>query len=269
MHAFIARSLVVAALISGGLCLAHAGEKSAGSCSGKLLKGVVHFSDNDIRFATAGGPVIFVDPMAGPADALVAKSGHTRPDLILITHAHGDHFNPAVLQDYVRANPAVVLAGPADVVEAAAEAGVAGMKPVTPGNNYTLAGVSFETVPAFFEDGDHHPRKAGWVGYVLQTNGARYYVTGDTQPHLGMAQVKADAIFPLLAGCGGNLDQALTMAKLSGARLVVPVHTSGQVKVIKDYMSKLPKEVAAGYFADGEFVAGGTATASPAVAGMN
>lgn len=268
MHSVIARTLVTAALVAGGVCLAHAGEKTV-SCAGKLLKGVVHYSDNDIRFATSGGPVIFIDPMSGPADALVARLGQVRPDLILITHPHGDHFKPAVLKEYVKANPAVVLAGPADVVKAATEAGIAGMKTVAPGNNYALAGVSFEAVPAFFEEGEHHPRKAGWVGYVIQANGARYYVTGDTQPYVAMGEVKADAVFPLLSGCGGNMDQALTMAKLSGARVVVPVHTSDQVKVIQEFISKLPKDVVAGYFAQGEFVAGGGASAPASVAGVN
>jgi len=33
------------------------------------------------------------------------------------------------------------------------------------------------------------------VGYILQLNQARYYVTGDTQPLPEMAQIRADVLF--------------------------------------------------------------------------
>ena len=81
-------------------------------CSERLLKGVVNLSNNDVRFRTAEGLAVFVDPLAGPADPLVVRVGTVKPDLILITHPHGDHFVPEVLAEYTKANPAVVLAGP-------------------------------------------------------------------------------------------------------------------------------------------------------------
>jgi len=181
------------------------------------------------------------------------SSGALRPDLILITHPHGDHFQPAILQAYIQANPNVVLAGPADVAALAQENGVQGMKGVAPGKTYTMAGVTFETLPAYFEDADHHPKANGWVGYVLQLNGARYYVTGDTQPLPEMAAAKATAVFPLLYGCGGNTDAALKMVKLSGAVVVVPVHHSNQTQTVEAFMSRLPEGMASDYVVDGRF----------------
>jgi L-ascorbate metabolism protein UlaG (beta-lactamase superfamily) len=280
VHPFIKGSLLVAAVSGAAFCAAQAGEKNAGekdagakgaACqsSCKLLKGVVHLTDDDVRFRTADGKVVFVDPLAGPGDKLVVKTGMIRPDLILITHPHGDHFQPAVLQQYIAANPAVVLAGPADVAKLAAEKGIAQMRVVKAGEHLSLAGVEVDAVPAYFANADHHPQKNQWVGYVLQLNGARYYVTGDTQPLAEMASVKADVLFPLLFGCGGNTDQAVEMAKLSGARVVVPVHHSNQTKTIETYMSRLPESVACGYFAGAEFVSGPQtkAVAAAAVAG--
>ena len=83
-------------------------------------------------------------------------------------------------------------------------------------------------------------------------NGARYYVTGDTQPLPEMAATKPDVIFPLLSGCGGNTEQALKMAGLSGARFVVPVHHGGQVETIKKYVARLPEGVQSAYYLDGK-----------------
>jgi L-ascorbate metabolism protein UlaG (beta-lactamase superfamily) len=255
------RSLLATLVLAASLVSARAGdsEKKDGcppagaKADYKLLKGVVHLRDNDIRFARKGGGVVFVDPMVGPADALAVKAGLVKPDLILITHPHGDHFQPAVLQEYLKANPQVVLAGPAEVVKLAQEKGIAGMQVVAPNQTYQLAGFEFSTVPAYFAAKDwNHPQASQWVGYVLALNGARYYVTGDTQPLPEMAATKADVLFPLLSGCGGNTEQALEMAKISGARLVVPVHHSGQVETIKKYLARLPEGVQSAYYLEGK-----------------
>ena len=197
----------------------------------QLLAGIVHLSDNDIRFRTAEGINIFVDPVTGPKDEKVVKTGMVKPDLILITHSHGDHFQPAVLQEYLKLNPKAVLAGPTDVVKLAGEKGISGMNTVIPGQDYTLAGIHFSTVPACFLEGNSHLKAKQWVGYVLKLNEARYYITGDTQPLPEMAKIKPDVLFPLLYGCGGNIEQAIKMADLTKARVVVPVHTRSDKKI--------------------------------------
>ncbi len=264
MHKTMFHSLLAVFALAVGLVSARAGDPGkkegcppAGSeADGKLLKGVVHLNDNDLRFARKGGGVVFVDPTTGPEEA-ATKTKLVKPDLILITHPHSDHFQPAVLQAYLQANPQVILAGPAEVVKLAGEKGLAGMRAVEPNQTYTLAGFAFSTVPAYFEKKEwNHPQAAGWVGYVLTLNGARYYITGDTQPLPEMAAVNADVVFPLLYGCGGNTGQALKMAKLTGARQVVPVHHGGQVETIKKYLAQLPEGVQTAYFLDGKLLAG-------------
>ena len=92
------------------------------------------------------------------------------------------------------------------------------------------------------------------MGYVLSLNKARYYITGDTEPLPEMAKVQADVLFPLLYGCGGNIDQAVKMVEISKARVVVPVHTTGsdglQEDIVKKYLAQLPKPVQGAYYKD-------------------
>ena len=261
MHQIITRSLLTTLVLAASLVSAQAGDdpkkescpSAATKTDCKLLKGIVHLNDDDIRFGRKGGGVVFVDPTSGPTTALAVQSGLVKPDLILITHPHGDHFQPAVLQEYIKANPQVVLAGPAEVVEQAKAKGITGMQVVSPNQSYTLAGFEFSTVPAYFENKEwQHPQAGQWVGYVLSLNGARYYVTGDTQALPEMAAVKADVIFPLLYGCGGNSEQALKMAKLSSAQLVVPVHHGNHVDSIKKFLARLPEDAQRAYFLDGK-----------------
>jgi L-ascorbate metabolism protein UlaG (beta-lactamase superfamily) len=214
----------------------------------KLLNNIVHLSDNDIRIRTKDGVVIFVDPVSGPAAELAIKAGMLKPDLILITHPHEDHFQPAVLQEYLKLNPKALLAGPADVVVLAQQKGIKDFKSLEPGQDYTIAGIDIHTVPACFLQGDSHPQAKKWVGYNLNVNGIQYYITGDTQPLPEMAQQKVDVIFPLLSGCGGNLDQAVKMTELCKAQIAVPVHHSGHEEVIKRYIAKLPQGVYGAYY---------------------
>jgi L-ascorbate metabolism protein UlaG (beta-lactamase superfamily) len=248
------------------------GTKAAQSLDMKtLLAGVVHLTDDDVRFRTKSGLCVFVDPVNGPNDTMVVASGMVKPDLILITHRHGDHFQPGVLMKYVRLNPTAVIAGPADVAAASAGKKIT-VATVAPGQDYTMAGIDFTTVPSYFGNPNSgHPKEKGWVGYVIKIDGARYYVTGDTEPLAEMAEVKADVIFPLLAGCGGNIKQAVKMAETSGARIVVPVHfhsgpgtpvTEAEEATANKYLAELPKGVQVAYFKDGKLTTGCEAKAN-------
>lgn len=246
LHTVVLAGVILCVSIS-----VSAGDKKQGC---KALKGIVHLSDNYVRFHSKEGVTVFVDPVTGPEDSLVTATGMTRADLILITHPHNDHFRPEVLKACLKANPDVVIAGPVGVVKLAAENGIDGVNQVAPNQRYEFAGVTVETLPAYFSKGDSHPKSNHWVGYVIQLNGLRYYVTGDTEPVPEMAESGADVIFPLLYGCGGNLESALKMVKLSKAPVVVPVHTGGNMKVIKKFLGSLPEDVQGACYLEGKLV---------------
>jgi L-ascorbate metabolism protein UlaG (beta-lactamase superfamily) len=257
--------LVASHLAAAGAQAMTAGGKPASARkadAASLLANVTHLTENDVRFRTRKGISVFVDPMVLPTSALASKTGMVKPDLILITHLHQDHFNPVVLLEYGKRNPNLVLAGPADVIKAARANGIkTTMAEVQPGRDYTLAGIGFRTVPAYFLEDPSHPKERGWVGYVLKIDGVAYYVTGDTQPLPEMADVKADVLFPLVYGCGGNVDPAIQMVAMCKPSLVVPVHTGGDEEVIRDFLARLPKGVQGAYYTNGTLVVGpGTAS---------
>jgi len=39
--------------------------------------------------------------------------------------------------------------------------------------------VKIEAVPSYNTDKDFHPRKKGWLGFILETEGVRVYHAGD------------------------------------------------------------------------------------------
>ena len=123
------------------------------------------------------GKTIFVDPY----DKVEKFAAFGAPDMVVITHTHGDHFNKDVLSalDLSKAE----LFGPAAVT---AEAEALGFKTVTTlanGENASRGNVTVNAIAAYnlppAEDSFHPPGK--FNGYVIDLAGERYYFSGDTE----------------------------------------------------------------------------------------
>jgi L-ascorbate metabolism protein UlaG (beta-lactamase superfamily) len=121
---------------------------------------------------------------AAPApspEALAVFTSLGQPDLILITHAHGDHFNAAVLTAV--AGPKTVLGVPQAVYDGLPEPLKAKATIMANGDSSTLAGVDVQAVPAYNVTAErlrNHPEGSG-NGYVLNLGGKRLYFAGDTE----------------------------------------------------------------------------------------
>jgi len=120
---------------------------------------------------------IYCDPVGEPA----SYADLPEPDLILITHEHGDHFNAETLAALVGentrllTNPAVYSKLPEALMTAAEEIGNGG---TTEWN-----GLPIEAIPAYNLTEDRlnfHPQGRD-NGYVLGFDGFRVYISGDTE----------------------------------------------------------------------------------------
>jgi L-ascorbate metabolism protein UlaG (beta-lactamase superfamily) len=122
-----------------------------------------------------GDTIVHVDPVSREAD----YSGMPEADLILVTHEHGDHLDPAAIAAVRQEGTTVVL------TQKCAEA-VSGATVMANGDVETVAGLEVEAVPAYnlvhmrSPGQPYHPRGDG-NGYVITFGDTRVYVAGDTE----------------------------------------------------------------------------------------
>ncbi len=121
--------------------------------------------------------VIYSDPVGDPAQ----YEGLPEPDLILITHEHGDHFEPETLsaimvgKTQILSNMAVYDLMPAELQAVTQQ--------LANGETTDMIGIEFEAIPAYnITEGrlDYHPEGRD-NGYVFEIGGKRIYIAGDTE----------------------------------------------------------------------------------------
>ena len=168
------------------------------------------------------GLVIYVDPVGGKA----AYEGQPAPGLILITHEHGDHFDPETLAALDGAdvklvvNPAVMDKLSADLKGKATAIGN--------GESTTVAGLGIEAIPAYNTTEErlkYHP-KGRDNGYVLSVDGRRVYIAGDTEdiPEMRALTDIDIAFVPMNLPYTMDVDQASSAVIEFKPAVVYPYH---------------------------------------------
>ncbi|MCX7983662.1 MAG: MBL fold metallo-hydrolase [Bacteroidetes bacterium] len=166
---------------------------------------------------------LYIDPWKLPEHA-------PKADIILITHAHFDHFSPEDIAKIQKPN--TLFVAPRDVGSQLKGNVVI----VEPGKEYTAGRIKVRTIPAYNPNKKFHPKTNQWVGYLITlTNGQTIYHAGDTDAIPEMKQLKVDvALMP----CGGTYTMtAEEMAEAANnfmPKVLIPMHWGDIVGVQKD-----------------------------------
>ena len=154
-----------------------------------------------------GDQVIYVDPSAADFSALPPATA------VLVTHAHGDHFDVPTLET-VAGDTAPILTTE-EVLGKLPEALKARATAIRNGESTTLNGIAIDAVAAYNTTPDrqkYHPQGVG-NGYVLTLGDKRVYVAGDTEPTPEMLALKDIAVAFLPC----NLPYTMTVEQLAEA----------------------------------------------------
>ena len=151
-------------------------------------------------------------------------------DFILITHDHYDHFSPEDIRK--AAGKGCVLVVPKKMQGKAREAEgvVSSIRTVEPGAAYEIEGLKVETVAAYNILKPFHPKSAGWVGYILELDGERIYIAGDTDATKEAQAVKCDvALVPIGGKFTMNAKKAAELVNRIRPAAAIPTHYGGIV----------------------------------------
>jgi len=160
----------------------------------------------------AGSHVVYVDPWKLSGESAKA-------DIVLITHSHFDHCSPKDVARVSRKGTTVIA--PPDCVSALGD----GVTTVGPGDSVELDGVTVEAVAAYNLDKKFHPKDSGWVGYIIEMDGERIYVAGDTDAIPEMDEVQADvALLPIGGTYTMTAEEAARVANAIRPGKAIPIH---------------------------------------------
>lgn len=166
------------------------------------------------------GTVVHVDPWSQLAD----YTKMPKADLVLVTHEHRDHLDPAAIEA-VRKKDTEVL------VNASSADRVPGSQVMENGDVKTLQGLRVEAVPAYNvvhmrgEGQPFHPRGSG-NGYVLTFGDKRVYVAGDTEniPEMKDLSDIACAFLPMNLPYTMTPEMVAAAARTLAPQILYPYH---------------------------------------------
>ncbi len=221
--------IFAAAIFTLGLAAAPAlaQDDQLATADGPLIIHPIHHAS---IMLTWNGKRILIDPAPDQGapkgtDPTAEYKSMPAPDLILITHIHGDHFNVPILQA-VSAKATIVV--PQNVHDAMPADLQARAKVMTNGESATVDGIAITAEPMYNTTKDRlkfHPEGLG-NGYVLALGGKRIYIAGDTEEDPTLAHLaNIDVAFiPMNLPYTQTVQAAADWVKDFKPKIVYPYH---------------------------------------------
>lgn len=168
-------------------------------------------------------------------------------DYIFITHSHYDHFDTKDILRVAKIDTVFIA-----VPETKSSFQLLGVPEdqiitVEPNEKYDVKGIKFKTVPAYNENKKYHPKENKWVGYIIELDGLKYYIAGDTDNINEIQDVKCDIAFlPIGGEFTMNAKEAADLANKIDSKVIVPIHYGelvGTEEDLKEFLKLTDKDV--------------------------
>ncbi len=162
----------------------------------------------------ADGKTIRIDPYR----VLSAKTA----DIVLISHPHFDHFSSNDLRKVLKRSSTLIV--PKRTLSKIKNYRVKEKIGVTPGDILHFGNTVIKVVPAY--NSHDHLKENGWVGYIIITDGATLYYTGDTGRIPEMKNIDCDIVFMPLGQLFtmDSIQEAADAALDVHAKILIPIH---------------------------------------------
>ena len=171
-------------------------------------------------------------------------------DYIFITHSHYDHFSKEDILNIKNDN--TVIIGPYDIYDKCLEMGFSKDRviKVKPCEEYDYGVIRFKTVYAYNLNKNFHLKESNWVGYVLEFEGKKYYIAGDTDVIMDNLSVLKNidvAFIPIGGTYTMDALEASKFVNIFKPKTVIPIHYGmvvGNKSDVGKFKENLDSEVA-------------------------
>ena len=183
-----------------------------------MLENVKINTHSSIKIVTKNNTIIYFDPFKIPEDTNDA-------DYIFITHSHYDHFSPEDIIKIKKEDTKIIVT--TDLFDKAVSLGFNkdNITIALPNAHYKVELIEFDTIPAYNQTKEFHPRKNGWIGYIIKLDDITYYIAGDTDYTSEASQIKCDvALLPIGGTYTMNPEEAAELANAIKPKVAVPTH---------------------------------------------
>ena len=203
-----------------------------------MIENVELLCHNSIRIEK--DKIIYIDPFK------IKKELHDA-NIIFVTHNHYDHFSK---EDILKINNnEAIYVVTKDIENELLNIGINKEKImiVEPYKRYSIGDIRFETIPAYNLEKEFHKKEDNWVGYIIEINGIRYYVAGDTDITEENKKVKCDVAFVPIGGTYTmNYTEAAKLINKIKPKIVIPTHYGDIVGEKEDgekFLKEIKKEI--------------------------
>ncbi len=174
------------------------------------------------------GKMIYIDPYH------IEKSFNDA-DMIFITHDHYDHYSEEDI-DKVRKNNTIFIV-PENLLNKLIKKGINDENIITldPGDAENIDEIKVEAIHSYNIDKPFHPKENNWLGYVIEIDGIRYYIAGDTDITEENKNIKCDVAFVPVGGTYTmNFSEAAQLVNIIKPKIAVPIHYGSIVGTKQD-----------------------------------
>ena len=174
------------------------------------------------------GKVIYIDPYK-------IDKEYNDADFIFITHSHYDHFSEKDIIKVIKNNTTVII--PEELMKKVLKLGVSqeNIIPVEPNECEIFEDIKFETIQAYNINKPFHKKENGWVGYIIELKGIRYYIAGDTDITEENQKVQCDVAFVPVAGTYTmDYKEAAKLVNTIKPKVAIPIHYGDIVGIVGD-----------------------------------
>lgn len=169
---------------------------------------------------------VYIDPFR------IEKEKHDA-DIIFITHNHYDHYSEEDIKKVINDDTVVVAPKTVNISK-----NMKNVIAVEPNEGYEILGIKIETIPAYNINKKFHPKDNNWVGYILELEGQRLYIPGDTDITRENEKVECDIAFVPIGGTYTmDYKEAAELINKIKPKVTIPIHYGSIVGTSKDAIS--------------------------------